>query len=155
MHDMATILDGIVRVVADIRPRLSCIFPESSGRTVTVIADAVANTWTAWAEIVDSAATSFSTINATKAIQILGVAIESITPLSVKDMFHGEIAYGDNKIPVDCGRWVLGSADRAGSISIFPRNTPIIPAGETIYARVMCEEALGQAEVSFLYAFAY
>jgi hypothetical protein len=130
----------------------TCIFPDTSAYYVEVAAPVAANTWSDWGEIQDSNGTSFATITAQGPVQIHGVIIEDVS--TAAKIFTGELAYGDDKIVVDRGRWLLAAANKTDSLTTFGVNSLVIPTGETLYGRVMCEQGSATSKVAFLYHFA-
>jgi len=82
------------------------LFPVSSANYVTFTAGGIANTFSAWTELVDDAANKLSDAFASTPAHITGVLMED---LSVKDKrFLFEIAYGDDKTVVLRHRFLTG-----------------------------------------------
>lgn len=115
------------------------IFPEDTGKTVTVTAHANINEWGAWVELEDSATNKLTSKFASNAGHITAILAESTE--SAGQIWEVELSYGDSKI--NCGRMRFISA----SVGIMPAaqqiriRTPHIPAGEIIYGRLMCDKA--------------
>lgn len=129
---------------------LSYIFPEDTDLTVTFTA-AAANIWSAWAEIQDDGVpTTFSSKFAAQRGHISLVMVEDC---SVKDkVYMLEIAYGADKKIISPHRFISGTAPKEPSIQEARVRSPVIPAGETVYYRMKCEQAGPQtAELSFRY----
>jgi len=126
---------------------VTSLFPASSANYVTFTAGGVANTFGAWAEIVDDAANKLSDVFATTPGHMCGVLMED---LSVKDKrYLFEVAYGDDKIIVMRHRFLAGDVKKLEAITFVPLRALIIPAGETVYYRLMCETAGATCEISF------
>jgi len=114
------------------------IFPAATNLTCTLTAHTDANTWSAWAEIVDSGATALSTAFASHAGHVSGLIAEACSEASKCYMF--EISYGASKVHV--GAWRIVSETNQLPVYQSSRCRGVhIPAGETIYYRAMCETA--------------
>lgn len=131
--------DATLRALGLVNAHESFIFPEDTGKTVTVTAHANINTWGAWVEVVDSGANTLTSKFASNDGHIADILIESTE--SAGQIWALEIAYGDSKI--NCGRKRFVSA----SVGFVPATqqtrirAPHIPAGETIYGRLMVDKA--------------
>jgi len=128
----------------------SDLFPSDSDEVITFTAGGVANTFGAWAEIVvDVTGETFSSRFAAQPGHISGLLIED---LSVKDKrFVLETAYGDAKVPITVHRFLAGNVKFLAAVQVVRVRAPGMPAGETIYYRMMCENAGATCEVSFRY----
>jgi len=112
------------------------IFPEDSDETVTFTAHASADTFGAWAEIVDNNAVTLSSKFAAAGGHITGIQAESA---SVDDkMYIFEISYGASNIIVATGR-LQSATNKINAIQQMRMSSKFIPAGETIYYRIKCE----------------
>ncbi len=114
---------------------LCIIFPEDTSLTFSMTAHVNPHVWSAWAEIVDSAATTFSSMITSDA-HISAVAIEATD--AANEIWMMEIAYGATHIPVGSCRFVSQSIGSLELVQFFPIHTRHIEAGETVYYRLMC-----------------
>jgi len=125
------------------------LFPESSANYVTFTAGGVVNTFGAWAEIVDDAANKLSDGFATGLGHVTGILLED---LSVKDKrFLFEIAHGVSKTVVLRHRFLAGDTKKLSAVLFVRIRSVVVPAGELLYYRMMCETAGGTCELSFRY----
>lgn len=124
----------------------SFIFPAMTVKTVS-FTSGEANDFGAWAEITDSDAVTFSSL-ATSDLHISGVLIES-TDTDDK-MYLLEISYGASKIVVHRQRFGSGTKFISPAQMVRVR-TRHIPAGETIYYRLACEDAGATVTASIRY----
>ena len=127
---------------------VSDIFPDDTNKLVTLTAGGVANTFGAWAAIVDGTPTEFSTVFAADDGHIASIIVEECSLTDVRYML--EVSYGAAKVIVARTRFMkvlnklnVGHQMRIRSIHI--------PAGETVYYRLKCETANATAEVHFRY----
>jgi len=131
--------DATLRALGLVNAHESFIFPEDTGKTVTVTAHANINEWGDWVELVDSAANTLSSKFASNDGHVADILVESTE--SAGQIWSVELAYGEAK--VNCGRERFISA----SVGFIPAaqqmriRSPHIPAGETIYGRLMCDKA--------------
>ena len=113
----------------------TAIFPEATNLTITIAGHANADTWSAWVEIQDSAATTFTS-------KIIGEG--HITAVNVEDtsisgkVWMLEIAYGVAKINVARIRFISASLGGLPAITGSIIRSDHIPDDETVYARLMC-----------------
>ena len=124
--------------MADMAMHKSIIFPTATNLTCTIAAHDDADTWSAWVEVVDSGATSLSTLVAALPGHIERMWVSAGNQASTTYM--SELAYGEAKVNLGNNRVVTGTAN----LPVFNQvelHGPKIPAGETIYARVMCKTA--------------
>ena len=114
------------------------VFPHDTNLTLTFTAHADANTWSSWAEIVDSEGNKFSDL-ITRAGHITAFLIEVCETKYKAFMF--EVAYGDAKIPISHYRFIGGEATKLLPIQQVRIRSRNFPATEAIYYRMKCEEA--------------
>lgn len=127
---------------------LSEYFPEDSNETVTFTAGGVANTFGAWAEIVDNNAVTFSSKMANCHGHISGVLVEDA---SVNDkVYIFEIAYGTAKMVVVKGR-ALSATVLLSTVQQGRRRSLKLLQGETVYYRMKCETAGATGRVALRY----
>ncbi len=129
------------------------IFPEATNLTVDLgLAGAAANAWSAWTEIVDSAAPTpnkFSDKFATKDGHISAAQAEEATPAD--QVFMLEIGYGDEHVIISRARFISGATPKLSAIQ-QQRIRPLAnPAGEKVYYRLMCDDNTGACKVNFRY----
>ena len=133
--------------LGEAQTHITSLFPASSANYVTFTAGGVANTHGAWAEIVDDAANKISDIFTTEDGHISGILIED---LSVKDKrYLFELAYGDSKEVILRHRFLSGEVKKLDAVQFVRIRSVVIPAGETVYYRMMCETAGATCEISF------
>jgi len=128
------------------------IFPDSTELVCTFTAGTPANTWGAWVEIVDNTPVTpitFSSKFAAEAGHLSGALIEDISHKDKRYEVCG--AYGDAKVCIFDHRFVAGEVKKLAAIQAIRVRAPQIPAGETIYYRMRCEEPLATCEISFRY----
>jgi len=113
----------------------SSIFPDATNLTVTITAHANPDTWSAWAEIQDSGATTF-TSKITGEGHISAVNIEDTSTSG--DIWMLEIAYGDVKTIIARIRFVSSTIGNLPAITGVRVRSVHIPDDETVYARLMC-----------------
>ena len=119
------------------------LFPDNTARFVTLTAGGVANTFGAWAEIVDDAANPFTAVFAAQA----GYVSEIMSYIfSVpNEMWIIEIARG-------AAHTVIGRQRVRSDWSYFLNfMSARVPAGETVYYRAMSESAGATCRASFRY----
>jgi membrane-associated protease RseP (regulator of RpoE activity) len=111
------------------------VFPESTSATFTMASGGIINTFGAWTEITDNAATTLSASFATDTGYL-----SELTPFDYSasnKSYLVEIAYGASYTNVARLRWFA----RADELVVLPVYSAKIPAGETVYYRMMCETA--------------
>jgi len=113
----------------------SAIFPDATDLTVTITAHANPDTWSAWAEIQDSGATTFSS-KVTGEGHISAVNIEDTSASGETWML--EIAYGDAKTMIARVRFISASLGGLPAVTGVRVRSIHIPDDETVYARLMC-----------------
>jgi len=115
------------------------IFPGDTDLTCTFTAGQALDTWSAWAEIVDSGATTFSSLLAAAAGHITVVQEEEVSDEATRYMI--EIAYGDLKVPITEQRFA-GSGKFQNPDNHARVFATEIPAGETVYYRMKSNTAV-------------
>jgi len=133
---------GISPDIAEIHEHVvhhtTVVFPIATNLTCLLTAHANANTWSAWAEIVDSGATALSTSFAADDGCIVAILVEDASQAST--LYMTEISYGASKV-------IIGRHRVLTEAGLFPtEQSPRcrgaeVPAGETIYYRCMCATA--------------
>jgi len=108
----------------------------------------VADTFGAWAPVVDNLAAEFSTVFAAALGHITAISIEDASLTDVR--YELEISYGATRVMVCRSRFmkILNKLNVNHKVMIRSEH---IHAGETVYYRLKCETALGTAEVHFRY----
>jgi hypothetical protein len=125
------------------------LFPDATNRTITLTAGAT-NVWSAWTEVVDSAAITLSSKFSASAGYVSDMLF--FLPSDAADGYSVELAYGDAK--TNLGRvafWALADGDIAYVLGIKSRR---VPSGETIYYRMQSTGANGatvQARFRYFY----
>lgn len=127
------------------REREVLVFPKDTSRLCTVSAGNLVNTWGPWTEIVDSLADSFSS-EITQPTHVLMVTPEQVSDRN--QVYMLEVAYGGDLTIVSRRRF---SPDRELGVVGVELFGPIIPAGEMVYARMMCTSALETADIVIRY----
>lgn len=136
------VVSDLVNDIHDALHHASSIFPSSTNLTCTFTANATANTWNAWAEIADSAATKLSAIFASVKGHITSMIIETLTQDNTIYMF--QIAHGDDKTLITEGRFA--GVNKFQAPNIQKRFwAPEFPAGCTIYYRMITATAEADA----------
>jgi len=107
------------------------LFPETSNVDVTFTAHANPNTWSAWAEIIDGNAVTLSSKFATLTGYLRGIMLSDASVAN--EIYIIELSYGTAKTIV--GRVAVRS-DWTYRIELISAR---IPAGETVYYRMMAE----------------
>jgi len=98
-HELKNILD----IIQDTVEHVTSIFPSDTNLTCTFTAHADANTWSAWTEIADSAATKLSASFITCHGHITAMGIETLSEADAIYMI--EIAWGAAKTLITSGRF--------------------------------------------------
>ena len=114
------------------------IFPTASNLTCVLAAHASANTWSAWAEVVDSAAAKLSDVFATTDGHITAMVTE--TANQDNTIYMIQLAYGAAKTEISAWRMASKNSFVSSTGQSAARGSHI-PAGETVYARMMCATA--------------
>ena len=124
------------------------LFPEGTNETVTFTAGGSANTFSAWAEIVDNNAVKLSSKFNTEDMHIDDVVITSNNTVDKRWIL--EMSWGGAKTPA--GRMAFGS----GTKKVHPEQAVHLVAGklplnELIYYRLKCETPSATCTVSLTY----
>ncbi|MCK4648504.1 hypothetical protein KAT51_03175 [bacterium] len=128
-----------LREIDDATQHVTSIFPSDTNLTCTFTAHANAHTWSAWTEIVDSAATKLSAACATAPGHLTSIVIETISDNAAIYMF--EIAWGAAKVPITAGRFA--GAGKFQAAHIQDRFwAPHLEAGQLFYYRMKTETAV-------------
>ncbi len=117
---------------------LTYIFPTATDLTCTLTAHADANTWSAWAEVVDSGATALSSIFGSADGHVSSMVAHSANQDDTDYMV--ELAYGAAKTHLSAWR-IHSQTGKLSSSGQSKCRGAHVPAGETVYARVMCATA--------------
>ena len=121
------------------------LFPDTTNVTVTLTAGNT-NQFGVWAEVVDGSAVTLSSKFAARNGYISDMYIYDHS--AVDKLYLLELAYGDNKTTL--GRVMYHTS----FIEMAPIKSHLVPAGSTIYYRMMCSGANGAtAKVGFRYFF--
>jgi len=122
---------------------VSYLYPEEVDATCTLTAGDGVDTFSAWAEIVDSEAHTLSS----KFIADDGYLIEIMTHdySAANEIYIIEIAYGDDKIVVGRARV------RSDWTYVRTLRSARIPEGEAVYYRMKAETALATLQADFRY----
>ena len=124
------------------------LFPEDSNETVTVTAGGVANTFSAWTELVDNNAVSFSSKIADQDGHISNILLEAVS--ATDKIYILELSCCDDNTIITRARWIVNLANIGTSCAANVRSVKI-PAGETVYYRLKCETGGATAEISLRY----
>ena len=127
---------GRSRKTEDAIRHVSDLFPGNTNLTCTFTAHATANTWSAWAEIADSGATTLSSSFTTNDGHLTSILIETVSDNAAIYMF--EISWGAAKTIVTKGRFAGAGKFQAAHIT-DKFWAPEIPSGETVYYRLKTE----------------
>lgn len=141
-------LPGDIDVLTETQFHETYIFPDNSALICTLTAGGTINTFGTWAEIADSASTTLSSKVTDNDGHITGIQIENMTEDRV---YYLEVAYGEAKTNVLRHRFVKPTTKKAAVIGFIRIRSTEVPAGETIYYRMMCAQASQTCEVSFRY----
>jgi len=141
--------DNRVGELIDENNHLTYVFPSVSNLTCTLAASATPNVTSAWAEIADSGATTLSSKFATYEGHITGIDIFSC---DVADkMYICDIAYGSAKTVITSFSFISNATGKKVVPKLIRVRALHIPAGETVYYRMMCETASKVLTVDFRY----
>lgn len=134
-------IDLIAKIhrIFDALSHASNVFPGDTDLTCTFTAHATANTWSAWAEIVDSDANSFTDVFADAIGHITSLGIETLSEDDAVYMI--EISWGASKTIITSGRFA-GATKFQTPTEHLRFWAPAIPAGETIYYRMKTDTAV-------------
>lgn len=121
------------------------IFPEASNLDVIFTSGVGADTWGAWTEIVDSAATTFSS-RITSNTHLTAIMPEHAS--IIDQVWMIEISYGAAHTVIARLRVVSGAQNKLPAVSQQRIRSSHIPAGEIVYYRMMDETGGGTLNVS-------
>jgi len=124
--------------IVELSTHVTEIFPAVTNLTCTLTAHANANEWSAYTEIVDSAATTLSASFAACEGHITGMITESANEDAT--VYMVELSYGASHDVISEWRLVSGT-NKVSSTGQSSARGDHIPLGETVYARVMCATA--------------
>jgi len=137
---------SLLRDLWEVEHHETLIFPDDTNLTCTLTAHEDANTWSSWAEIVDSEATTLSSKFATQTGHLVAMTVESVSEENA--VYMVEFAYGDDKTVVS--RWRFAGATKfLNPIHQVRMRGVHIPAGEKIYYRAKTETAV--ADTALVY----
>ena len=126
------------------------LFPEDTDETVIFTAGGTANTFGAWAEIVDNNAVTLSSKFAALSGHISSISARIASDKDNEYIF--EISYGALNIVVARANMLSGTNQLSNLQQDRMRNLAI-PAGETVYYRMKCETLSATLEVKMRYHF--
>jgi len=130
---------GRIRDTDDATQHVTSIFPSDTNLICTFTAHANANTWSAWTEIADSAATKLSAATATAPGHVTALVIETISDDNA--VYMVELGWGAAKTLITVFRFAGGTKfQRPDMQKRFW--APHFPAGELIYYRMKTETAV-------------
>lgn len=143
---MAVQLNGVDRteiigeVLYEHEVHMTAIFPETTNIDCILTANATADQWSAWTEIEDTTGSpvSLSSKFASKSGHITAIAVEETNQANTIYMI--EVAISASKTIVSRHRLYTDGVNLP-IIDIAKVRAAVIPAGETVYYRVMCETA--------------
>jgi len=135
--------------IGEVEHHATAIFPDDTNLTCTLAAAEAANTFGTWAEIQDSATTTFSSKLASNEGHLVSMVIESLSEIDT--IYLLEISYGADKTILT--RWRFAGTTKFQNPSHQNRIRAVhIPAGETIYYRMKTATAVADtALVHFRY----
>lgn len=142
---MAYVKELVVEMVHE-----TYIFPESTANVCILTGHANANTWSSWAEIADDQGVpdTLSSKFASAVGHLSATVIEDLSATST--LYMVELAYGDDKTIISRHR-VLSETNKLPTMQVSRARASGIPAGETVYARVMCAAGGESLNVHFRY----
>jgi len=136
----------ILRHLLIVTEHSTIIFPADTDLSCTLTALDTADTFSAWAEVADSAATKLTSVFATYPGHISSMIIESVTQDNTIYML--ELAYGDDHIPITSMRFAGSNKFQNPSHQERFRGVDI-PAGEKVYYRM--KSATGVADAALVH----
>ena len=127
------------------------IFPGDTNLTVPVTAGGAADTFGAWAELVDNTPVTPLALSAVFASEEGHISSILIEEASVTDKrYLLELSYGASKVVVARSRFM--KATNKIHVSHQARiRAPHVPQGETVYYRMKCETGGATAEIHVRY----
>jgi len=119
----------------------SLIFPVDTDDTMTFTADIAANTWTAWTELVDNNAVTFSSKLAANIGHISAIVLEQADTSDAHYLI--ELAYGASTgaTPITPKRFYTGAVPVKDMRQLTKVRSAAIPAGQTVWYRAKCDVA--------------
>ena len=117
------------------------VFPDEPSLNCILTAHADADTWSAWAEVVDDTPDTPITLSSKFAAckgHVTGMITESAN--TADTVYHVEVSYGAAKVMISSWRTVSGTNQVSSTGQSLARGEHI-PLGETIYYRAKCETA--------------
>ena len=116
------------------------IFPVTTAYTCTLTAHADAHTWSDWVEVVDSddPANALSDMFTSKAGHVSSMVAHEASQDDTDYMV--ELSYGAAKVHLSSWR-VHSETNKVTSTGQSRVSGAHVPAGETVYARIMCATA--------------
>lgn len=127
----------------------SFVFPALSDVTCTFTAPGGVDTYGAWAEITDSGANTLSSLFAADDGHLSAVIVEQFD--QANKTYIMQLSYGAAKVIITTIRF-HGGGPPGHSIKTDTRTRGVhIPAGETVYYRIMCEVGGGTCVVGIRY----
>lgn len=125
------------------------IFPSTTDQTVTIASHVNPDTFSDWAEIVDSpGGTTFSSVISDET-HLTAINIEDTSASG--ETWILELAYGDAKMQVAIIRFVSASIGNLPAITGVRIRSTHIPNGETVYARLMCSSGATECLIHIRY----
>ena len=144
--DLATLLSRLTATRAeyidanyDALHHPTYVFPDDTDLSCTFTAGQAADTWGAWAEVVDSEAVTLSSKFAAKNGHITVVEEEELSDINT--VYMAELAYGDAKVHITEQRFA-GSGKFQNPSNLARVFAKEIPAGETVYYRMKSNTAV-------------
>jgi hypothetical protein len=128
---------------------VSSSFPEGTNEFITLTAGATADTFGAWAEVVDNNAVTLSSKFAASKGFIHALTTEDYSVANVRYML--ELSWGDAKTVIARTRVKSSQVGITPFVYYLDIKSAEIPAGETVYYRLKCETGGATIEASFRY----
>ena len=133
------IVDANVDTINEATQHVTSIFPSDTNLTCTFTAHANADTWSAWTEVQDSAATKLSDSCGVDPMHITAMGIENLSEADAVYMI--EIAWGVDKTLITSGRFA-GATKFQTPTEHLRFWAPDVPIGELIYYRMKTDTAV-------------
>lgn len=129
----------------------SSLFPGDSGNTCIFTAGATPNVFGSWAEIAASpSGNKLTDVFALIEGHLVGLLVEDLDTDDKRYLF--EVAYGETtKTVIIRHRFVSGVSKKLQALQYIRVRSVLVPCGEKIYYRMMCETGSATCEVSFRY----
>lgn len=113
------------------------IFPSKTDLDCILTCGAIADTWSAWAELQDNEATTFSSKIKGAGIDISAIIVEEAS--NTDKVYMLEIAYGSPKVTATRVRFIAGAQQKLPAIQSARIRTAKIRGNPTLYYRAMGE----------------